>query len=113
MKRGDFQNARAFLTRHPEFEFRKISVQAYLDEHPDALEGISEPENTVATLKSMQRLFSIAPAFDKVTAVTTLMRQNIISATAIRRMGTHPIYSSESGCFGSRSCAGYVYKGSP
>lgn len=86
-EQGDFQNARLFLNRHPEFEFRKTSVQSYLDEHPDALEGISEPENTVATLKNMQRLFSIAPAFDKATAITAMMRQKIVSATAIRRMG--------------------------
>ena len=83
----DFRPALTFLNRNPDFEFRNTPVQAYLDDHPDALVGVPDREATVVTLKSMQRLFEIAPAFNKAQAVATLMARRLDSATAIRRMG--------------------------
>ena len=83
----DFGPVLTFLERNPEFEFRTTSVQGYLDTHVDAMVDIPDAEATVGTLKSMQRLFQIAPAFNKARAIATLMDQDIVSATAIRRMG--------------------------
>jgi len=83
----DFTPALGFLNRNPDFEFRDTLVQTYLDENPDALVGIPDAEETVTTLKSMQRLFEVAPALNKTQAVATLMAKRVNSATAIRRMG--------------------------
>ncbi len=80
----DFTHALRFLNRNPDFEFRDTLVQTYLDENPDALVDISDAEETIATLKSMQRLFEVAPALNKTRAVATLMAKRVDSAIAIR-----------------------------
>ncbi len=83
----DFGPTLTFLRRNPEFEFRTTPIQVYLDENPDALAGVPDTERTVGTLKGVQRLFEIAPAFGKARAVSRLMARRVTSATAIRRMG--------------------------
>ncbi len=77
----------AFLQANPEFEFRNTSVTAYLDNHPEALAGIDNPDDTISRLKTVQRLFDVAPATNKAQAIAVLMKKEIASATAIRRMG--------------------------
>ena len=83
----DFGPALTFLDRNPEFEFRDTPVQTYLDAHPGALADVPDTDETVATLKSMQRLFEVAPALNKAQAIAALLPRRIDSATAIRRMG--------------------------
>ena len=96
----DFRPALTFLNRNPDFEFRTTPVQAYLDDHPNALAGVPDREATVVTLKSMQRLFEIAPAFNKAQAVATLMAKTPRLGDRYPPHGAYPVHSSESGSIG-------------
>lgn len=104
----DFGPALRFFERNPEFEFRDRRIQDYLAEHDDALEGDPEPEQTIATLHTMQRLFRVAPAFNKAQAVSTMMDAGVASAWAIRREGASAYIRRHAATLG-RSAAEEMY----
>src|SRR5205807_4980030 len=63
-------------------------IDQYLAENKDALQGVTSLVTTVTALKSIQRVFKIAPTY---TVVNTLLNNNIDSAQQIYFMGREPL----------------------
>ncbi len=76
-----------FLDKNPKFYFDRHRIDQYLAEQKDALQGVSSPQATITTLKSIQRVFKVAPTY---TVVDTLLKHNIDSAQQIYFMGREP-----------------------
>lgn len=86
----DFRESRGvarFFANNPDFDFRAGSVEGYLAEHDDALDGIDQPAAVRGRLREMQRLYNVAPRYEKYDAMRTLLADGVGSALAIRRMG--------------------------
>ena len=50
---------------NPTFDFRSNRIGEFLRENPNALDDDTSPVETRASLRAMQRLFDVAPPFDK------------------------------------------------
>jgi hypothetical protein len=97
-----------FLRRHPRFDFRRERVGDFLRANPAALDGDADPEATRATLSAMQRLWDVAPPFDKHRTVR-LVAEGIDSATQIRRLGERAFVARAAGALGGAAEARTVY----
>lgn len=75
----------SFLNKNPRFYLDRHRIDQYLAEQKDALQAV--PEETVATLKSIQRVFKLAPTYQ---VVNTLLANNVDSAQQIYFMGREP-----------------------
>lgn len=74
-----------FFRSNQDFEFRKISVDAYVEQHSHSvLEGLQDPAGTVKTLKSMQRLFKVTPRYEE---MQVLLDGGLFSAHDITSLG--------------------------
>ncbi|MBL8425766.1 MAG: peptidoglycan-binding protein [Candidatus Accumulibacter phosphatis] len=98
----------SFLRRQPRFEFRDTRVGDFLRANPRALEGDPDPAATRATLNAMQRLYDLAPPFDKHRTLR-LLGQSIDSATQIRRLGESAFVRQASALLGGPATARAVY----
>ncbi|MCC5906677.1 MAG: hypothetical protein JJU13_10740 [Balneolaceae bacterium] len=76
-----------FFQQNPDFEFRRTSIDRYLKLKEDALEGTEAVDEVINQLRVMQRLFNIAPRYDKHSIIHTLMTDGLTSAFAISNMG--------------------------
>lgn len=76
-----------FLENNPRFQLDRHRIDQYLAEQQDALQGVASPQATVTTLKSIQRVFKVAPTS---TVVTALLHNKIDSAQQIYFMGREP-----------------------
>lgn len=97
-----------FLRRQPAFDFRHTRVGEFLRANPRALEAEADPAATRATLSAMQRLYDLAPPFDKHRTVR-LLGQSIDSATQIRRLGEAAFVRRASATLGGAATARAVY----
>jgi len=69
-----------------EFEFRDTRFRDYLKDHPDEFDPEADAE-TIELIKTTERLFRIAPAFNKAKAINGLIETDRKTAIAIRREG--------------------------
>lgn len=97
-----------FLRRNPACEFRSQRVAEFLRANPAALEGDTDPAATRTSLEAMQRLWDIAPPFEKHRTVR-LLAQGIDSATQIRRLGESAFVERAASTLGSEAEARAVY----
>ncbi|MGH9311292.1 MAG: peptidoglycan-binding protein, partial [Vicinamibacterales bacterium] len=98
----------AFLRRHPAFDFRSNRIGEFLRENPNALDDDTSPDETRASLRAMQRLFDVAPPFDKHRTVA-LFSEGIASATQIRRLGESAFVERAAASLGGTDAARTVY----
>lgn len=105
----DFSAALLFFQNNPDFEFRETALRSYLDQNPDALRGVADEDGAIELLTGMQRLFEIAPAFEKTRAITALLPQNIASALAVRRLGPTQFIRTYSEALGGNLPAQEMY----
>ncbi|MEO0471642.1 MAG: Tc toxin subunit A, partial [Bacteroidota bacterium] len=77
----------SFFLNHPTFEFRSTTVTRYLQDNPDTLAGIADPESFTQDLRGLERLFHVAPAYGKFERLLPLWEDGLRSATAIKSMG--------------------------
>ncbi len=85
LKADDFAGADrvgAFLSRASDFEFRQMSVRRYARLH-DLQIGTDD----LAALESVQRVFALAPRFERYEAMQPLLAAGVDSAYAIKTMG--------------------------
>lgn len=97
-----------FLRRNPDFDFRSQRVAEFLRANPAALEGDPDPAATRTSLESIQRLWDIAPPFEKHRTVR-LVAQGIQSATQIRRLGESAFVELAAATLGTEDDARAVY----
>lgn len=74
----------SFLSLNPAFYLDRLRIDHYLNEHPQALDGIEDREALVADLKSVQRVFKLNSTYN---AVSALLNRKIDSAQQIYFMG--------------------------
>ena len=98
----------AFLRRHSTFDFRSNRIGEFLRENPNALDDDTSPDETRASLSAMQRLFDVAPPFDKHRTVA-LFAEGISSATQIRRLGESAFVERAAASLGGIDAARAVY----
>lgn len=104
IKSGDFSHAgsvKDFLKENPEFEFRTMRIDSYLDQFENARFASNE-EVVKDSLRKMQRLFNITPRYNKYDAIRTLMGDELTSAHAIRRIGKSAFVNKYAQHFGSQ-----------
>jgi peptidoglycan hydrolase-like protein with peptidoglycan-binding domain len=68
------------------FEFRDTRFRDYLSEHSDEFDQEADAD-TIQLIKTTERLFRIAPAFDKAKAINGLIETDRKTAISIRREG--------------------------
>jgi hypothetical protein len=86
----DFQHAQPvadFLQVNTDFDFRAMRISQYLAENKDALAEVEDKEAVITRLKAMQRLFNIAPRYNKYKTLQPLLADSLDSAYAICRIG--------------------------
>ncbi|MGY1582266.1 Tc toxin subunit A-related protein [Streptomyces sp. MN13] len=89
-----------FLDHNPGFELDRVRVDHYIDQTPGALEGIEDPDALVSELKSVQRVFKLAPTYD---AVTSLRDRGLDSAQAVYFLGPQQFVDAVTGAEAGRS----------
>lgn len=94
-----------FFSQNPDFEFRTMRVDSYLAENEGALDNIENAQEVKKQVRGMQRLFNIAPRFERHDAIYPLMAENVTSAYAIRRMGRTAFYREYGEQLGSEQAA--------
>lgn len=105
---GAFAPALAFLQQNPEFDFRTMRAHEYLREHPDALDGVADPETAVIQLRAVQRMMNVAPQFNKAKTVA-MIAGGVDSAFKIRRMGATQFVRTRAEALGGAAAAQQVY----
>ncbi|HET9454498.1 MAG TPA: neuraminidase-like domain-containing protein [Gemmatimonadaceae bacterium] len=96
-----------FFSNNPEFQLDRYRVEHYVAEHDGAMEGIADPDATIADLKTVQRVFKLKPTFD---AVRTLLDRNIDSAQQIYFMGQGQFVQATEGTSINRLEAKQIYR---
>ena len=76
-----------FFQNNPDFDFRINRVRTYLNDNPDAMKGMKDPEKFQRDFIAFQRLNRLAPRYDKFDIIHTLFSDNVHSAHSIKRMG--------------------------
>lgn len=76
-----------FFTANPDFDFGATPIDDYLAGHESALEEVEDAAEVKTQLRGIQRLFNIAPRYEKYDAIRPLMRDGVDSAHAARRTG--------------------------
>jgi len=71
-----------FLSQHPDFEYRKMSLPAYLRAQKLNIDKEVQP-----TLERIGRIFELVPRFERQTTIKPLLEADIDSAYKIRSMG--------------------------
>ncbi len=66
------------------FDFTRIPIAKYIEEHPSLLEGVENRAALVEDLKARQRLVKLTPTHER---MTLLLKAGLTSATAIQQTG--------------------------
>ncbi|MGH7573648.1 MAG: neuraminidase-like domain-containing protein, partial [Longimicrobiales bacterium] len=74
-----------FVSLNPAFDLGATRIDAFLEGNPNL--PSADPEELRRDLKHVQRLHAIAPRLGRGAAVTALLRQNIISAQHVYKLG--------------------------
>ncbi|WBQ08340.1 neuraminidase-like domain-containing protein [Kribbella sp. CA-293567] len=61
-----------FLERNESLQLDRFRIDHYLAEHPEAMEGVEDPDALTAQLKAVQRAFKLTPTFDGVETLVKL-----------------------------------------
>ena len=77
----------AFLDRNRDFDIVGTVVAKYLDERPEAVAGLPDPDRVVANLASVQRVYQVTPRLARTAATQALLDRGIASAAQIVHMG--------------------------
>lgn len=86
----DDQDLVRFFENSPEFEFT-ANVDQFLEDHAEtALDGIDDAVALTLELKSLQRVFKLAPDVGRYEVMDALLRADLGSALAITKMGKEP-----------------------
>lgn len=96
-----------FLRNNPDFEFHATRVDAFLREHPEAIQG-TDREVTVNQLHAVQRMMNIAPLFGK-EKIVAMIASEVDSAFKIRRMGPAQFIRTRAEELGGVAVAEQVY----
>lgn len=81
----DFEGAaqvRAFLDRAPDYEIRETSVRRYAQTHEVEIDPAEQ-----AAVERVQRVFALAPRFERYDSMRPLLAKGVDSAYAIKTMG--------------------------
>jgi receptor-binding and translocation channel-forming TcA subunit of Tc toxin/ABC toxin-like protein/neuraminidase-like protein/putative peptidoglycan binding protein/virulence plasmid A protein len=73
-----------FFNANPGFDLRATRLDTYLKAQPAALDNVADTVGTKSTIKSMQRLYKIAPRYSQTAA---LLKDGLDSAHAVTRLG--------------------------
>jgi hypothetical protein len=96
-----------FFRTNQAFEFRKISVDAYLERHgSSALTGLQNPAAATRTLKGMQRLFKVTPRYSE---LRMLQDAGLASAHDITSLGKKTFAELYGGTLGGTERALELY----
>ncbi len=98
-----------FYSHNPEFNFAQANIAQDFAEQKYDLTDITYPEGFIHDLQALQRLFRLAPRYDKFKTIKTLWINNIRSAHAIKRMGPSNFIRTYSEDLGGRRQAEEVY----
>src|SRR5262249_36531180 len=96
----------AFLARNPDFAFGNRPVDHYLAENPEALTGITDPPQTIARMKAMQRTFALTPRYSEISA---LHAAGLTSGHHIPQMGRNTFVDRYAERLGSAARAEQIY----
>ena len=98
-----------FFHNNQAFEFRKISVDAYLEQHgQSALTGLQNLAAATRTLKGMQRLFKVTPRYSE---LRVLLDNGLSSAHDITSLGKNTFATLYSDTLGGTERALELYNG--
>jgi hypothetical protein len=87
LKEASFPNHQPvakFFLKNPDFDFVTMRVPQYLEKNPDAFKDISNAESVSSTIRSIQRVYAVAPQFSQ---TQTLVANGIRSSMDISRLG--------------------------
>ncbi len=104
---GQWTRAAAYSAAHPECDLRQVRVAEFVDAHPPA-DG-SDTAELVQELKIAQRLFVLAPHFDRDQAAVALLNGGIHSAQQIANMGRSAFVAGYGQTLGGEESAAWVY----
>lgn len=76
-----------FFEEQADFELLEGSVSRFLEHHPEALDGMEEPEAVAGDLRSIRRSFHLAPRFERYDAVRSLRAEGLDAALHITGTG--------------------------
>ncbi|MBN1561221.1 hypothetical protein JW998_13290 [candidate division KSB1 bacterium] len=93
-----------------EFNFRTTRIDNFFEQHASELPGDLADECTLGReLKGMQRVYRLAPRFDKYDTVRTLLEQGLDSALRISRMALNGFMSRYGDMLGGRRAAKFIH----
>lgn len=98
-----------FFSNNPDFTF-ETNVDRYLKEKSGTAVGrIAAVDQTANQLKTMQRVYNVAPQVGRFAAMTTLLDAGLDSAQAIVHQGQEVFVKSLSGLLGAEAIANEIY----
>lgn len=97
-------NVARFLAQNPDFELRTHPINRYLASHPNALNGITNPDAFKQDLAGIQRVFRLSPQYDH---MNTLLAAGLDSAHKITRIGRGAFLSAYAKSLGQEAPAIY------
>lgn len=80
---GRWTRASSYLATHPELDMRSTLLRRFVADHPPA----GAQAELLAELRTVQRMFMVAPAYDRHESATALLDAGLTSAHAIVELG--------------------------
>ncbi|MCX4239611.1 Tc toxin subunit A-related protein [Paraliomyxa miuraensis] len=99
-KSGRWALASAYVAEHPTLDFRTTNARQYLRNNPPAGLTTEQEESLRQELSTAQRLFMVAPRFDRDQVAGALLDAGIHSAQQIAAMGPSAFVETHGGVLG-------------
>ncbi len=99
------QDFGVFFSNNTDFELDKISIHQYLSDNPNALEGITDPEEFTDNLLRVQRFHSIAPRGNRARVTSALVAKDYRSAPQIAQTPAQLFFSNVSDVLDHRTAS--------
>nr|MCH9683548.1 hypothetical protein [Deltaproteobacteria bacterium] len=106
---GRWGLAASYVAEHPELDFRRTNARSYLADHPAAGLSPQDQEALLLELSQAQRLFMVAPRFDRDAVAGPLLDAGIHSAQQIAAMGVSAFVEQHGAAIGGEAIAKVVY----
>ncbi|MCB9719209.1 MAG: hypothetical protein H6712_35535 [Myxococcales bacterium] len=108
-KLGRFGLAASYVDEHHELDFRSTNARQFLTEHPPAGLTTEQQDQLRTELSQAQRLFMVAPRFDRDVVASALLDAGIHSAHQIVGMGPSAFVERHGEALGGEAIAKVVY----
>lgn len=106
---GRWSLASSYVDAHPELDFRTANARTFLSDHPPTGLTTEQEEALRTELSQAQRLFMVAPRFDRDVVAGALLDAGLHSAHQIVGMGPSAFAERHGEALGSEAIAKVVY----